>query len=124
MTALVTLARALVDGGAVVWPSTDRPRIRVASRWATVLREQPEPARAELREMLRRASIFRLQIAATKGTPVIPLLTLPDVPEIRSGACISCGDSIPSGWRCGACRMAVSIALGDMGRLAEIADAA
>jgi len=32
--------------------------------------------------------------------PGVPVFTQLDPPAIRSGACISCGTSIPSGWPC------------------------
>lgn len=116
---LADFAAALGDGGAVDWQTTP-PRVRVASRWARALQNQPERVRAELREVLRRAAAFRNQIASSAGGP-LPLLTLPAAPAPRCGACISCGVPITSGWRCAVCLIAVYLALDAMTTLTEIA---
>lgn len=119
MTALTTFARALTEGGEVEWGCTP-PRLRVAKKWASALRDQPEPARAELREVLRRAVVFRRQLEASAGGPLIPYLALPEAPVARLGVCISCGIAIDSHWRCGVCLLAVHIALGTVTVLVEI----
>ncbi len=41
----------------------------------------------------------------------VPLLIPNDAPPVVAGRCISCGISVPDGWRCPLCRVAVGIAL-------------
>jgi hypothetical protein len=112
---VVTLAHALAEGGRVVWEPADKPRLRVAERWAEGLHREAD----EVREVLRRAAMFRHQLGTSAGGPIIPYLALPDAPAPRLGACISCGGSAPR-WRCLLCLAAVYIALDLPQRLAEI----
>ena len=42
-----------------------------------------------------------------QARPGVPIFTLPDAPSPKAGACISCGDPIPTGWRCAPCLEAV-----------------
>jgi hypothetical protein len=103
---VLTLSRALTDGGQVIWEPVDRPKLRVASAYTGALRRDAE----EVREVLRRAVAFRRQVQRSLGGP-LPLLVLPDAPEPRAGACISCGTPISGGWRCGPCLVAIYAAL-------------
>ena len=116
MAGVVTLAHALAEGGRVVWEPADKPRLRVAARWAEGLYREAD----EVREVLRRAVVFRCQIETFAGGPIIPYLALPDAPTPRLGACISCG--YPArGWRCLPCLAALYLALDLPERLSEIA---
>ena len=110
MAGVITLSRALMDGGQVIWEPADRPKLRVVSAYAEALRRDAE----EVREVLRRAVAFRRQLKAwaAAGRALVPVLTLPEAPPPRLGACISCGASIPNGWCCAPCLAAVYVALG------------
>ena len=108
MAGVLTLSRALIAGGTVLWEPPDRPRLRVLPIHAEALRSDAR----DIREILRRAVVFRAQIASWQGS-VIPLLFLPEAPAPRSGACISCGAN-SSQWRCLCCLVAIFIALDDL----------
>lgn len=41
----------------------------------------------------------------------VPVLTLLEPQDIRAGRCISCGDPIPTGWRCDPCCEAIATVL-------------
>src|SRR5437870_5814491 len=110
VTALATFVRALAAGG-VVKLETTPPSVRMAPQWLDLLRERPEQEGAELREVLRRAAVFRGQLELSGDGPIIPYLILPDVPPPRLGACISCGIALQGSWRCPVCLLAVYIAL-------------
>jgi len=118
MTALTAFAQALADGGEVQLGARP-PSVRMAPKWLELLRERPEHERAELREVLRRAAVFRRQLEMSGDTPIIPYLILPDIPSPRLGACISCGVAVLGRWRCPVCLMAVYIALDNMIGLLE-----
>lgn len=64
-------------------------------------------------EVARRSAIFRRQVSewTASGRLGVPLLTLPDAPTPQLGQCVSCGEPIPEGWRCGLCLQAVYLAL-------------
>jgi hypothetical protein len=121
MIALATFARALADG-AVVQLETTPPSVRMTPKWLNLLREQPERERAQLREVLKRAALFRQQLELAGDGPIIPYMILPDIPSPRLGACISCGVAVQGSWRCPVCLMAVYIALDDMIGLLEFTD--
>lgn len=108
MGGVLTLSRALAEGGVVVWEPADKPRLRVARAYADAIRREAD----EVREVLGRAVSFRQQLDRAADWPRIPLLVLPEAPPPRLGACISCGKAIPAGWRCGICLAAVYVALG------------
>jgi hypothetical protein len=108
MGSVLALARALANGGEILWDQPDRPRVRVPAPWVDAVRGEPEV----LREVLRRAVEFRRQVAQAARGPIIPYLLLPSAPAPRLGACISCGVAIPSGWRCAICLLGVRIAIG------------
>jgi hypothetical protein len=111
VTVFGAFARGLADGG-VVQLGTAPPSVRIAPKWLDLLRERTEPEKAELREVLRRAALFRRQLEVSADGPIIPYLILPDVESPRLGACISCGVAVQSSWRCPVCLMSVYIALG------------
>lgn len=120
MAGPVMLARALADGGRVVWDPPERPRLRVTPAWAVLLRNDTGAVRA----VLERAVCFRHQIEASRYRPGLPCLILPHAPAPRHGACISCGAPVGHGWRCAPCLVAVYIALeavppSDLGPLAD-----
>jgi hypothetical protein len=96
--ALVT--RALRRGVRVVW--NPAPKYRGPAEAIALVKETPEFAR----EVLRRAALFRQQVA-TPG--VIPFVRLPNVTG-WAGGCLSCG--VPAaGLRCQACQLAAWLAL-------------
>jgi hypothetical protein len=105
---VLALSRALAAGGEVIWQPPERPRLRVGLEWAEAIRREAP----EVREVLRRAAMFRRQIKAAEGRAVLPLLMLPEAAEPHVGACISCGAEIANAWRCLACLVAVYVALG------------
>ncbi len=98
------LRDALARGAKVVWDPLDRPRLLVPPG----LHDSITAHREAVKEVLRRAAIFRAQ-ARTPGP--CPLLVLPDCPE--GGGCLSCGAGLPSGhrYRCALCALAVQLAL-------------
>jgi hypothetical protein len=101
---VVTLARALADGGSVVWDTPpDKPRLRAWPRWHRDI----ERDREEVCEVLRRAVCFRQQLAAPGP---VPFLRLPGAPDVRDG-CLSCGVLLQGGFRCPLCALAAWIAL-------------
>lgn len=126
MTAARFLAR-LQAKGVSVRAEGDRLRLRPAS---ALTADELEAARALKPALLRllarapspddpglarRVAAFRAQFEAwtRAGGSGVPLLALPDAPEPRLGACVSCGAPIPEGrWRCGPCRHAVELVLG------------
>jgi hypothetical protein len=91
MAAVLTLSEALNQGGMVVWEPPDRPRLRVARRWVEAIQRDE----VEIREVLRRAVLFRKQLEAAASGVVTPYFLLPECGEVRSGQCISCGEELP-----------------------------
>ncbi len=106
MVGAMTLSRALAAGGAVIWEPPDKPRLRVAPTFAESLRREADG----VREVLRRAAVFKAQLDAEAGGPVVPYFLLPGAPPPGLGACISCG-AASRGWRCLPCLVAVYVAL-------------
>ncbi len=100
------LSQALADRGQVVWDEPDRPTLRVPGKWQKPLAEH----RAEVREVLRRAALFRKQ---ANGQGPLLILALPDAP-IVAGGCISCGKPDVD-TRCPGCKLAAWIVLGWLG---------
>lgn len=106
MTAVAVLTEALTRGGRVVFDPPDKPRLFAPPS----LHEAIKADRATVKEILRRAAIFREQaerfIRAGRGLPVF---ALPGCPQ---GGCISCGGDLAGGrYRCPVCTLAVTIAL-------------
>ncbi len=64
-------------------------------------------------QVFRRAKVFKQQITAwtASGRFGVPVLTVPESPEPRSGQCVSCGCLIADGRRCAVCVEAVHVAL-------------
>ncbi len=106
MTGATALGEALTQGGRVEWDATERPRLLVPRS----LRPKVEADRETVREVLRRAAIFRGQVGQARP---IPFLHLPEHPGGGPG-CLSCGASLsPARWcRCELCEVAVRLALG------------
>ena len=103
MTAVAVLTEALARGGKVVWEPPDKPRLLAPPSLHQALKADRET----VKEILRRAAIFREQ-ARTPGP--LPLLALPEH-QGRDG-CLSCGTPIDRGrFRCKACTLAVKLAL-------------
>lgn len=107
METVTVLAEALARPGARVELGPP-PQLWIAKTY----RERLEPDRETVREVLRRATVFREQAAQfiEDGRP-LPVLALPGTLE-TPGGCISCGVDLAGGrYRCPVCALAVSIAL-------------
>lgn len=101
------LAEALAHGGRVVWDPPERPWLLLPKG----VRERLEPDRETIREVMRRATVFRAQAAGfiREGRP-LPTLVLPGHRGDRG--CISCGAPAgPGPFRCPVCALAVALAL-------------
>lgn len=105
MSGAAVLAEALAAGARVEWPAPTRARLLV-----------PEGLRARVlaegdtvREVLRRATVFRAQAQARS---LYPFLYLPEAKHLGCG-CLSCGAPIDEArhFRCLLCVVAVRIAL-------------
>ncbi len=102
MSGCTALEEALAQGGRVIFEA-DRPRLLVPKG----MRDKIQEDIATVREVLRRATLFRGQ-ANSHG--LVPLLVLPDYQG--GGGCLSCGISVGSGhFRCQLCVLAVALAL-------------
>lgn len=107
MGALEVLSQALHDGARVVW-DPDRPKLILPRS----VRDRLEQDRHLIREILRRASVFR-ELAAQfiEDGRALPVLALPGVLPVQ-GTCISCSGDLAGGrYRCPVCTLAVTIAL-------------
>jgi len=111
MTGLIALSEALARGGRVAWDRVP-PRLLVPP----ALRPKVEADRATVREVLRRAAVFRAQAQAPGP---VPFLYLPEAGG-QDGGCLSCADALEDGrrFRCRLCELAVRIAL-DLSLLPE-----
>ncbi len=107
MGAVTILAETLAHGGRVLWDPLERPRLLLPRG----IRERLEPDRETIREVLRRAVVFREQANAfIRRGQALPILALPEH-QGREG-CISCGCSVDGGgFRCAVCALAVKLAL-------------
>ncbi len=106
------LGIALREGGIIDWSTPGRPILKgVHPELAAHLREHREV----LREILRRAAVFREQVLLfLRGGGTVPLLALSECPE---GGCISCGGALEgNAYRCRPCIVAVEIALKRLGK--------
>jgi hypothetical protein len=109
MAGCAALSEALALGGKVVFDPRDLPRLLVQKGWrARVQAEAPA-----IKEVLRRASIFRAQAERfLRGGCVLPLLALPEDHGYERGQCLSCGESVDrERYRCPVCVLAVKLAL-------------
>lgn len=107
MTAVAVLAEALARGGKVVWEPPDKPRLLAPPS----LHEAIKADREAVREILRRAAIFREQAARfIREGKALPILALPD--HRAYDGCWSCGVTVEAGhFRCDVCSLAVNLAL-------------
>jgi hypothetical protein len=107
MTAVAILSEALARGGRLLWDPPQKPRLLIP----TALRAQLDPERETVREVIRRATIFRQQaLAFIQPGQALPILALPERPE--GEGCLSCGIPIDAGhYRCDMCALAVNLAL-------------
>ncbi len=107
MTPLVVLTEALSKGGRLLWDRPNKPRLMVP----TALREQLESERDAVREVIRRATIFRQHaLGFIQRGRALSILALPECPG--GDGCLSCGAAIgPGHFRCEACTLAVQLAL-------------
>lgn len=110
MGSCAVLTEALARGGKVVWDPPDRPRL-LAPR---SLHEAIKADRATVKEILRRAAIFRDQAERfIRQGRLLPVLALPDHQGVDG--CWSCGATVPPGhFRCEVCSLAVALALEGM----------
>lgn len=109
MGTCAVLSEALALGGKVVFDPPDKPRLLVPKGWgARVEAEAPT-----VKEVLRRASIFRAQAERfLRGGGALPLLALPEYLGYERGRCLSCGEPTDGGhYRCPVCVLAVALAL-------------
>ncbi len=106
MEALTLLADALSNGGRVEW----EPETRLLLPRG--VRQRLEPDRETIREVLRRAKVFREQAQEfIRQGRLLPVLALPGAPE-TPGGCLSCGGTLYEGqYRCPMCALAVKLAL-------------
>lgn len=107
MTAVAVLQQALARGGKVVWESPEKPRLFAPPS----LHEAIKADRETVKEILRRAAIFRHQAwdFIRQGRP-IPILALPEHQGIEG--CQSCGSPLHGRrYRCEVCSLAVALAL-------------
>ena len=113
MSGAAVLAEALAAGARVEWPGPTRARLLVPPDLrARVLAESDT-----VREVLRRAAVFRGQAHAPGP---VPFLHLPEA-KGRDGGCLSCGAPVDEArhFRCPLCVLAVRIVL-DMEAAPEV----
>ncbi len=67
MSVLETFSHPLARGGRVLWDTPGKPRVMVPK----VLRERLEADRDTIREVLRRATIFRGQVSRPGPWPAV-----------------------------------------------------
>lgn len=102
------LVEALVRGAFVDWSDPGKPTIKaVPLAHAAQLRWEREA----LREILRRAGVFRRQAEEfIRHGRTLPILGLPE--HEGDDGCLSCGAPIdPARFRCRVCAVAVNLAL-------------
>jgi hypothetical protein len=104
MTGVSILREAIKQGAHVVFDPSGTARLFAPPD----LHERIKSDREAVKEVLRRAALFREQ-ARTPGP--VPYLMLPD--RLKGDGCLSCGATVPRGHvlRCPACALAVRIAL-------------
>jgi hypothetical protein len=107
MGAVTVLAEALAHGGKVVWEPPERPKLILPKG----VRERLEPDREAVKEILRRAAIFREQaLTFIREGRTLLILCLAEHPG--RGGCLSCGTPLDSRtYRCSICTLAVTLAL-------------
>lgn len=107
MTAVAVLTEALARGGRVVWVPPDKPRLLAPPS----LHEAIKADRATVKEILRRAAVFREQAERfIRHGKALPILALSEHPG--SDGCWSCGVQVEARhFRCELCALAVTLAL-------------
>ena len=107
MGPLLILSEALAHGGKVLWEPPERPKLILPKG----IRERLEPDRGTVREILRRATVFRDQAQRfMREGGLLPILALQDRPE--GDGCASCGTPLNGRcYRCEVCALAVALAL-------------
>jgi hypothetical protein len=107
MTAVAVLTEALARGGKVVWEPPDKPRLLAPPS----LHDAIKADRETVKEILRRAAIFREQAERfIRQGRLLPVLTLPDYQGVDG--CLSCGAPLQGRrYRCEVCALAVALAL-------------
>jgi len=107
MGTLTLLAETLTHGGKVLWDPPERPKLILPKG----VRERLEPDREDIKEVLRRAAIFREQaLTFIQEGRALPVLTLPG--QDGDAGCWSCGAPVETGhFRCEPCALAVKLAL-------------
>ena len=113
--AAIEVLLGAVSRGADLSLSSDQVRLRPLQTLTTADRETLHAARADqpriARELLWRVTAMRRQIPP-RPQPIPFLVARRDVP-LSTGACASCGDSLPpsNDARCPLCALAVGVAL-------------
>ena len=107
MGAVTLLAEVLAHGGKVLWDPPERPKLILPKG----VREKLEADREAVREILRRATVFREQAAGfIRHGGTLPILALPE--HQGFDGCLSCGTPVERGhFRCEVCTLAVVLAL-------------
>jgi hypothetical protein len=107
VTGIAVLTEALARGGKVVWEPPDKPRLLAPPS----LHEAIKADRETVKEILRRAAIFRDQAAQfIRHGEALPFLALPG--RLEGDGCWSCGVLVEAGhFRCELCALAVALAL-------------
>lgn len=106
MGAVTVLAEALAHGGKIVWEPPERPKLILPKG----VRERLEPDRETVKEILRRAAIFREQaLTFIQLGRSLPVLALPEY--VGGNGCVSCGAPRTRAFRCAMCSLAVALAL-------------
>lgn len=107
MTAVAVLTEALARGGKVVWEPPEKPRLLAPPS----LHQAIKADRETVKEILRRAAIFREQAEGfIRGGRLLQVLALPERAE--GNGCWSCGAPLTGRlYRCEVCALAVKLAL-------------
>ena len=107
MTGVAVLTEAMTRGGKVVWDPPDKPRLLAPPSLHQALKADRET----VKEVLRRAAIFREQATRfVREGRALPILALQDRPE--GDGCASCGTPLNGRrYRCEVCALAVALAL-------------
>lgn len=105
MSGCAILEAVLIQGGRVDFTAPAPRLFAPKALVAEVAAHGPE-----VREVLRRAAIFRAEVGRfIRDGGVPPLLTLPDHPQ---GPCVSCGADLDGNrYRCPVCVLAVNLAV-------------
>ncbi len=110
MTAVAVLQEALARGGRVEWSPPDKPRLLAPPSLHAAIKADRET----VKEILRRAAIFREQATRfLREGRGFPILAIPEHEGLEG--CHSCGSPLHGRrYRCDLCALAVALALEGM----------